>query len=67
MAHTLRDLVIQTVSTFFHERGMEPAIKYKEGLLEVNKPLNMSDENFYSILNEMIEHIHFRVKEYNKG
>jgi hypothetical protein len=67
MIGNLQELVIQLVSRFFHERGMEPAIDYKEGVLEVEKPEDMNDEEFGMVLTEMTEHVRCNTERYCGG
>lgn len=67
MTISLQDFVLQLASSFFHERGMEPAIDVRGGTLQVDKPKDMSDDQFGVIMSEMAEHIRVRTERYCNG
>lgn len=67
MTINLQTMVIQLASSFFHELGMEPGIDFNEGSIEVNKPEDMSEEEFGVVISDMAEHIRVNTEKYISG
>lgn len=61
MSDNFRNHIIQVMSSFFHAHGIEPNINLENGYIEMDKPQEMTTEDFDNMLYEMREHIQNKI------